>query len=181
MQELHKVKLKGTTDDNFWQVNPEFNVISEIRSFREKINDDEKSSLIMWSLWMLYNYDSPLKTMSFDERVLDVCQNYLKDDIYKYESFMGWYAEAFKSEEHKMLDKWEKDLKDREAFFDSIPWNKDNIKIKEDMLKGRGKYMDEYLTMKAKVNQQVVERGNWGDYEESFTEKQGFDYSVTDD
>lgn len=182
MQELHKIKLRGTVDDNFWEVNPELNVIGEIKTLREKIGDDDKSSKLMWSLWMLYNYESPLRTLKFEERLLDICTNYLQDDIYKYESFMEWYAEAFKSEEHKMLDKWEKDLKEREEFFDTkLQWSKENIKIKEDMLKMRGKFMDEYLHMKAKVNQQVVEKGNWGDYEESFSEKGGFDYSIGDE
>lgn len=178
MQDFHKIRIRGTIDDNFWDLNPEFNVISEISSFRRKINDDVKSSKIMWSLWLLYNYDSPFKTMSVEDRIVEISTNYLEDDLYKYESFSDWYYDKFKSKEEKILDKWEKDLDDRERLFDTIPWTKADLSTKEAMLKGRSALFEQYAKVKAAVHQQIAEKGNWGDYEESFVEKMLIDTDV---
>ncbi len=180
MQELYRIRLRGTTDDNFWEVNPEFNVVKEIKSFREKIGDDEKSSKIMWSLWLLFNFDSPLKDMRFEEKVVDVCENYLEEDIYNYEAFMNWYMDAFRSYEEKVLAKWEKDLIEREQLFDSLSWTKENLKEKEAMLSKRAVFFEEYMKAKSKVNTQIEDRGNWGDYSESLAESGGLIQSIDD-
>jgi hypothetical protein len=175
VQDYHKIRIRGTIDDNFWELNPEFNVIGEVNSFRRKIADDDKSSKIMWSLWLLYNYDSPFKTMNLSDRVIEISTNYLEDDLYKYENFSDWYYDNFKSKEEKMLDKWEKDLDDREKLFDSIPWTKNDLSVKEGMLKSRSALFEQYAKVKAAVHQQIIEKGNWGDYDESFVEKMLFD------
>jgi hypothetical protein len=113
--------------------------------------------------------------MPENDRIHDVCHNYYRDDIYKYERFVDWFKDNFRSEEEKVLAAWKKDLDEREYFYHSLPWDSENVKTKEEMLSKKTKFWDEYFKMVQKVNQQIDEKGNWGDYEESMSEKLMFE------
>lgn len=139
-------------NQNFWQVNPGF----EVSEFFFKFKKKKQSSEIMWALTYCLNPDSPIFASS--NKWEDVKKTILKDDKFNWESKENLelaynYKELILSTEEKSYLYWCEHMKKRQDFCATIDYSSHltsvkQIELAEDMMSKNVKLFEDLKRIK---------------------------------
>ena len=162
---------------NFWKVNPQF-LLKE--TFR-KLHDEDKSkgkqdsSLLMWGLAFLCDFDSKYRQLSDKEKKELIAQDLFRNDQFNWEDpaikilVNSW--EVFKTSSQKQMMQWERFLNEKTEFMQTSKYDSSTAELVEKLLLSNSKLYKEYEDIMTRLSQEGDGGMMMGGSMESLSEK----------
>ncbi len=157
--------LKGVEifdlESNFWKMNTHFLVPEVFRSFydSDKSKGKEKSSKLMWAIALYTDFGSRFKQLSDSEKKELIEKDFYGEKI-KWESYAhlikGW--ELFKTVMQRQIDQFERIMKEKEEYLETLKYNAANAEILEKLVLSNAKLYETYEKLQSKL----AEEGDGG-------------------
>ncbi len=155
IQFVHEGKQLITED--FWEYNGWLAMLDPYKSFKRKKN----SSKIMWAISQIHHPNSPARATDRDINLLteEIQKYYLKAKTFKWDDYAE-IIDAFKNDCLTNLEKqmvsWEESLVKRFEYGESLDW-KTKRKEKDDVLLNHDKFVEKFLDIRSKVEQEKTQ------------------------
>lgn len=129
--------VKGDHHADFWKQNPELKTLSPFDELVKK----KHGSKIMWAVYLISDPKSIYNRYNKEERIKRVEDDYIKGDfrLSTYKKYLEEYPKLCLSTTEKAYLTWCKEVEDFSNYYESLPYNEDNIKMKQSMLKDMDK------------------------------------------
>lgn len=125
-----KKVIKGTPKDNFFEMNPELEYITEFKELKE---NDPLASTVMWAIYMTEDPNSQLyKFKDVKQRRQEVEKNYLKStdfDWNAYKDITTAYLEFTLTEDEKSFKVWRDKAKEMDAYVATLTFGADDDRL----------------------------------------------------
>lgn len=162
---------------NFWKTNPQFKLKETFKDFynEDKSKEKQDSSLIMWGLAFLCDFDSKYKQLSDRERKELIAQDLFRNKEFNWEDegikhlIKAW--EVFKSSAQKQMMQWERFLNEKTDFMQTMKYDENTAELIEKLLLSNTKLYKEYDEIMTRLSQETDGGTMIGGSMESLSEK----------
>ena len=118
------MKVSGDWDKDFFKENPEFNLITIFKNFKESEND---ASQIMWGIYLLEDTRSPLsKIKDKEKRREEIDKNYHKIDWDKYQNLVEAYIDITLTDSQKSYKVWREKAQQLDNYVKTLDFKTDS-------------------------------------------------------
>lgn len=158
-------------NEDFWEQNPQLQYIPPFSDFKKKRN----SSKIMTAIYMIWDPASKINKSGMAEAdvIKDINSTYLGKEDFDWSGYTH-VIDAFKdkciSPSQRLLKDWERQLEELDKMLDNWGWDPKTAKDKMTILKEKKTVWDDYLEIKAKVEEERSVAQNYANYQESALE-----------
>jgi len=163
-------------NESIWRTNPLLETITALKEFKKR-EGVRGSSKILTAIFLIWDPKSKLydSGLSEDQIMEDINRNVLGEVNFEwdqYEDIKNLFLDINTSVLEKRLVEYERQLKERDEFFNALPWNTSNAKLKDSMMSNNKKLWEEYLEVKRKVEDERSATGALrANYEMSLAEE----------
>jgi hypothetical protein len=160
--------------DRFWDVNPEFKFVEPYASFYTSIKDKKKTSMVMWSVFLLCDIKSPKIRLRKEEREEEIIKHYIKDDTFsfdRYKNLIDEYPRVVLTKIGRELKTWQDKIEERHTFMETLKYSLDTVDVIDKMLKDSKAIWDSFGKVYKEYQEESIDSRARGGREESFTEK----------
>lgn len=161
---------------NIFKTHPHIEVLSLPKKLKEEYGE-ERASKILTAAYLIFSPDSNLRDSGLDEEelVTDVNENYLEEPSFDWDDFedVVLFIRKNISKAKTMLLEYEERLIERDKFLKEWTWDKKTAKNKNAVMKDTKGLWDDYLEIKARVDEEKTETSSFGNYSKSLLEKYG--------
>lgn len=158
---------------NFWEVHPQIKFLGEFKKLydSDKSKKKEKSSAIMWAIFLVYDPDSELFNFELKEKIKLVSRDFLdfpfKEEDYK--NVIDAYISTKLTPARRQLYVWNRKLDEKTAYLETLTYE-DNADQIEKLLSTNDKLFKDYESILKRIEQESSGKVQ-GDAEESLREK----------
>ena len=158
---------------NFWKVHPQLKLVGKFKEFyeKDKTKDKEKSSSVMWAIFLIYDSDSEVFNFDLKEKISLVSKDFLsftfKEEDYK--EIRDFYLSFQLSAAKRQLYVWNRKLDEKTAYLETLTYEEDSETI-EKLLQSNIKLYADYEAILKRIEQESTGKVQ-GDAEESLREK----------
>lgn len=156
------------TDDNFWEVNPQFKIAL---SFKDLYKSDRsrksiESSKMMWFIAFVHDPNSTYYNLPVEEKEEVIGEDYMDDINYanrykvKLEPLIEDYVKLTHSTIDRHLRQWIISLDDRTHFLSTVKYDLDNYKDLDTMAANTPKVFDTFRKIKEEQEKEASGNGN---------------------
>lgn len=146
-------------DENFWKQVPQLTSIEPFSSIylADKSKTKGKSSLLMWAVASIADYDSILRNLPMKERVKQVVRDILKDKLLDYtdevtfQNLIKTYTYLQRNSANRYLDDWDMKMEERREYIKSLEYNAENCELIDKLLINT----DKLILQRDKIIQQI--------------------------
>lgn len=143
--------------NSFWEYNPQYRVLFRHIYEEDKSKNKEKSSRLMWALFLCYHPKSDFYNLPNKEEV--IAKKFLEDDKFKWNSpkilaLKETILESVLTQAEKSLDRWNNTLKKRDDFIHSQEFTLDSFNDEGRLVKGTADQLDKMLANTNKLYQE---------------------------
>lgn len=162
---------------NFWKLNPQFLAKENFR----KLHDEDKSkgkqdsSLLMWGLAFLCDFDSKYRQLSDKEKKELIAHDLFRNDTFNWDDpginqlAKSW--DTFKTAAQKQMMQWERFLNEKTEFMQTLKYDSDTAELIEKLLLSNSKLYKEYEDIMTRLSQETDGGMMMGGSMESLSEK----------
>jgi hypothetical protein len=146
--------VTGDATEDFWKQNPELKTLSPF----DEIVKKKYSSRAMWSIFMIKDPASIYNRYSETERIKKIEDNYIRGDftLKTFKKQLEAYPIACLSISKKAYLTWVKEVESFSDYYEKLPYNADNIKVKQAMLKDKDKIWDSLKKAEQEANEEYM-------------------------
>ena len=141
--------------NNFWEYNPQYMIIFKDFYNKDKSKNKEKSSTILWAIFLLIHPRSEFYNLPDKEVIL--ARDFIKDTSFKWENYsdiIGKVEQISLSQAEKSLVSWDKTLKKRDQFIHAQEFTLDYYNEDGRVVKGSADQLDKMLANTNKLYQE---------------------------
>ncbi len=158
---------------NFWEVHPQLTLIGEFKYFydKDKSKTKQKSSSIMWAIFLIYDPNSEFFTFSLEDKIAFVSKDFLGFDFKEsdYKAIIDFYISTTLTPARRQLYVWNRKLDEKTAYLETLTYE-DDADIIEKLLISNKKLYDDYEAILKRIEQESQGKAQGG-AEESLSEK----------
>jgi len=158
---------------NFWTIHPQLKLLGEFKNLydADKSKGKEKSSALMWAIFLIYDPDSEFFNFELQDKVDMVSKDFLtfkfKESDYK--EIISFYTANLMTAAKRQLYVWNRKLDEKTNYLETLTYETDS-EIIEKLLASNKKLYDDYEAISKRMEQEqsgVVKGGA----EESLSEQ----------